>query len=311
MYSPSEVGRQSLFNAAFVADNVLPNPTPVGFVTTRVLQPGESCDVSLVIRQTTDLSPAGLLGGYKATLPNVTYNVGAAPVVQCVAGDVGWVNASNLYGFGSARDLSTPEGVQTLIAWLGARAKAAGCKSVLIWQPQGGAQLAKDGVYSPRFDEFPAAVASNISALIAGLNGYGISTGVSASGYLVDINDPASVAAYLSRFKNLRALGFRGAFIDSFGGDYAAAVLASKIRAVVGPDFDLVAEFCSDATLPYARRYAEQSKAGLSWMDAERYSHLAYLFGADKWVVKTLDGTTTPAGATRLYADGELAAAGK
>ncbi len=304
IYSPSEVGRQSLFNGCFVKDGILGNPLVIEFYTTRVLTPGESCDVSLVVRQTTDLTPAGLLSGYRATLVPTAFTPDTRPAVQCIAGSVDLVSASNPNGYSRNRNFSSSRAITAYCNGLGRRLKAINCQSVIFWQLQGGKQLKSDGVYASKFDEFPDAIKAKIPELIAGLKGYGVHAGLCASGYGVDVKDPASVKAYVDRYTNAVSMGFDGGFyIDTFGGDYASTVLVKKIREAIGPKIQLWTEEGSGEIAIYAGRYCELSKGSLSWTSPEQFADFKYLFPDSPWLCVNRTPGPLWAGLVPLYQD--------
>ena len=102
-HSDSEFGRQTLFNAEFEKDGIIPANCRLQFFTTRVVPPGQAIDVDVSFRISADTSMAHLLGGYKKTydrhFPALLYHPDNRPVAAFTGvGDQKTVTKANPYG---------------------------------------------------------------------------------------------------------------------------------------------------------------------------------------------------------------------
>lgn len=102
VWSPSEKGKPHILYRAI--NDATPADDPgmdLNFVVQANIAPGKSWSSSVVIRVTNDLSPAGLLSAYKASLPGLSYKPIARPWAS-------WYNGNPL-------QLNTDAGVFNLL----------------------------------------------------------------------------------------------------------------------------------------------------------------------------------------------------
>ena len=94
-WSASEVGKPSLIQGQWIKDGVLANPLPIELHTMESVAVGGSTDISMTIRVTTDQTNTGLLSGYKAILPAMSYTPLHKPATEAISIDPSWVTPSD------------------------------------------------------------------------------------------------------------------------------------------------------------------------------------------------------------------------
>ena len=316
-YSPSEWSRQSLLNATWTLDYHLANPFQLEFHTRRVVPPGGSDHVSLVMRVTSDLSEEGLHGGYKkfldAKYPGSLYVPDARPVAQFASVDQANVRPDNPGGYnGDWRRLDRPEGVAGFLRQVAEPLQAAHASGCIFWAPGGVDPV----MYPPDFDTNLARIAGTWPALVAGFRARGLRVGLCARAAenvdrsqperpvvtFIDPDDAAQVGALLERFRRGARMGVDAYYLDTFGGDVASARLLPAIRQTVGPDVPIYTEYCSDVTLPYADRYCEYAGGdSVRWDSPEQLAALQFLFPRSVWLCMSRTADPWPADYKRLH----------
>ena len=316
-YSPSEWNRQSLINATRTVDYTVLNPLPLELHTLRTVASGASDTVSLVVRLTHDLSPAGLHGGYKAFLdgkfPHPLHVPDPRPVAQFSSVDAAWVTPDDPHGYnGDHRRIDLPAGVAAFLHLTADPLQAAHGSGVIFWAPGGVDSV----MYPPDFDVNLARIADTWPLLVDGFQQRGLRVGLCArAAEVVDRSDPAhprvslidpdnaaQVETLLNRFRRVARTGVNAYYLDSFGNDLPSTRLLPAIRAVVGPTVPLYSEYCTDATLPYADRYCEYHGGDtVQWDSPEQLQALQFLFPDAVWLCISRTPDPLPPDFARLH----------
>ena len=315
-YSPSEFGRQSLINASWTLDYKIPNPFGLEFHTRREIAPGASDRVTLVMRVTTDLSEAGLHGGYKTFLgekyPTPLHVPDPRPMAQFASVDNVHRTPDNPGGYnGDARRLDRPEGVAAFLRIVADPLQAAHGSGCIFWAPGGVDPV----MYPPDFDTNLARIADTWPALAAGFHARGLRMGLCAraaeavdrsrpdhlSVTPIDPADARQVETLLDRFRNAARMGVDAYYLDTFGHDWASTQLLPAIRRTVGPTVPIYTEYCTDATLPYADRYCEYTGGdAVRWNTPETLNALRFLFPQSVWLCMSRTPESLPKDFARL-----------
>jgi hypothetical protein len=311
VYSDSEFDRQSLFNAQWQKEGVIPTECQINFFTTQMVPAGDAVDVDVNVRITRDLSIPHLLEGYKRVysqhFPALLYHPDARPVGQFATVGKNLVTPTNPLGFGGpARRLDSAAGTGAYIRALAPALQNAGAVGMIFWSPGG----FSEPMYPPDFDQFPTSVQQNIPALVEGFKKHGLRVGLCArcgdgvtrkSGkqfemYRLNADDAEQMKTLMDRFTHAIDMGFDMFYLDSFGADDPNdQKILQKIRAHVGKDVLLYTEFCTDLSLPYAGHYCEWRESYILWTSDVQYEALRYLCPDSTWLAISRSRQAVPA----------------
>jgi hypothetical protein len=311
MYSSSEFDRQSLFNAGFMQNGIIPADSLIQLYTTRQVPPGQSVDVEVNFRISSDSSMKHLIGAYKtcydAHFPKLFYHPDTRPLAAFTGiGEANAVTRANPYGFiGAIRRLDSAAGTNAYVRLVGGALQRVHALGIIFWSPGG----YRPPMYPPDFDVFPDAVQQHIPTLVDGFRRRGLRVGLCArcgdgvireAGkdpvlYRLAADNPKDMQTLLSRFNNVLDLGFDVFYLDSFGSNgLNDLAILKKIRESVGPDVLFYTEFGSDMSMPYAGRYCEWQGQGVLWTTPMQYEELKYLSPDSTWLCISKKGAPVP-----------------
>jgi hypothetical protein len=273
-----------------------PAPSHVIQLFTGVIIPANATyTYTFVFRQTTNLTPAGLLSGFKGTLSPIEYTAKkSVPKLQSVVYSTELVDGQPVPPTSFGRDLTSAAGVQTHLQLIIPHAQKNGCDTIIYW-----------GIGGPEYQMFPVAAGDNAAriglnfpALYAGLKranikmGLAIRTGnvlddpsVGGSYHIFDPSVPADVAFVTKQINIALAMGFTSFYDDSVIGTSANSFsylnnnLASVqlLRTLGGPEIDIFVETPIFGTLALGGMYCEWDGSKTIWLSEQMRSQWQYL----------------------------------
>jgi hypothetical protein len=302
-WSPSELPRASLIQASFASSSSLPNPMPVELHTTTTINAGASSDVSIVLRVTSDTTPAGILSGYKSLLPAMSYTPVAKPATAFQSIDASWITPTNPYGYnGASRRLDLPQGVIAYLQMVNPMLKASGGIGVIFWAP-GGYQTTT--MYPIDFDVNLNRISTTWPSLLKGLKSNGYRTGIcarlgdtltaSGTGRRADPNNANDVATMLTRIDNTANMGVDMWYVDSVCNDWPSTQMTAIAKKHLPANHLFFTEYASDISLGFAGAYCEWLGTQTRWLTEQQRAQLLYLYPNSSWLCADRTGSTTPA----------------
>ena len=302
-WSPSEMSRQSLIQGAWVSNGVLANPLPIELHTKNVLAPGNSMDMSLVLRVTTDQTPAGLLSGYKLILPAMSYTPVGKPLTAFQSIDSRWVTATDPYGYNMAfRRLDLPQGVQSFQATVNPLLRASGGGGVVFWAP-GGYQAGS--FYPIDFDVNLNRIQATWPSLVTGFHSNGYRLGICArlgdslnadgSSHRADPANAGDVSAMLARIDACTNAGIDMWYVDSACSELASTTMCAIAKKHLPANHVFFTEYANDISLSFAGVYCEWMGTSTRWLTEQQRTHLLELYPKSEWLCMDRSGNAAPA----------------
>ena len=300
MYSRSEFDHQDLFEAVWEKNGEIPAECQTQFFTDRSVGPGQTVDIDMHFRISTDSSIPNLLEPYRrlyaGRFPRLFYEPDDRILLQyCQAAQV-HITRSNPLGYDSPlHRFDSPAGVGAYVRLILPPLKKANGLGVIFWDPGGFNSV----MYPPDFDVFPQAVAANIPALAAGFKDNGLRMGLCARPgdgvrrpegktpivYRLVSTNEADMKTILGRFRHAIDMGFDVFYLDSFGwNDPDDIRMLKKYREAVGPKVLFYTENWTDMTLPYAGAYCEWMGEAPLWLSPTEYQALRYVNPDSTWI---------------------------
>jgi hypothetical protein len=301
LFSESEFDHQDLISAVWVKDYVIPAECQTEFFTDRTVPAGQTVDIDLVCRITTDPSERHLLEPYKKVyerhFPHLFYQPDNRAVVQYSSAAQVHVTPANPLGYnGSFRRMDGPNGALAYIRTVLPTLKQADALGVIFWDPGG----LNSVMYQPDFDVFPRTVQPNIAVLADAFKQSGLRMGLCArcgdgvrrpagkppEVYRLSPDNPSDMKTVLDRFRHAMDMGFDMFYLDSFGASGMDDLRMLKLyRATVGPHVLFYTETSTDMSLPYAGAYAEWLGTATTWTSPQTYAAMRYLCPDSTWLV--------------------------
>lgn len=271
LHSPSHLLAQTLVNANWVTDGIIPAQCTPNIYIIDTVPPQASINIVIILRVTDSITLPNLVGAYIADYKKIVgplqYTPNDRPIIGSWPEDQTWVSSDSPLGLHSARRIDTPEGITAMQTMLTPSIGLS--QGTIFWQPQGwnprGAQ------YRPDFDCWPPTIQQNLPTLINWFKANGISFGLCARAaqlispatytadgvYDIDYRNQSQLDMLWQRFQNVITQGVNLFYFDTFGIDTNSYNIMKFLRPKLGPTISVYTEYTSDILLPYSGVYTE------------------------------------------------------
>lgn len=291
----SHLKKQSMFNAIWGGDGIIPARCEVQFMGDAHVEPGASKTLDFTIRVSANTNWKHLLANYyntyKQQMGEQRYVSDHRPWSFFAAADASYVTPADPYGFnGDSRRFDLPQGVAAFVSDYGPQIKGVG-QGMMLWIPQGinprGAQ------YRPDFDCFPAPIAANFPTLIKGFTDLGLTVGMesrpsqmiwpatytSDNVTTLDGRNPDQMNALCTRYDAMTKLGVTAFYCDSCGINLNDFYVMDGLRTHIGPNVITLTEFTNDLTAIDSGAFVEPTddQGDTYWLGSQAITILLWL----------------------------------